>query len=94
MSSRSAVYYGKSKDKSGFSSKNSAFRKVPNDPTYNMDRFIGRSEQIASHQQHQSPDSERPEAEARAIAARQARAFAILHAFDSQFNHSSKPPKQ
>lgn len=59
-----------------------------------MDRFIGRSEQVVSPQQRQSPGSERAEAESRAIAARQARASAILQAFDTQFSHSSKPPKQ
>ncbi|KAL9480891.1 hypothetical protein ACSS6W_005677 [Trichoderma asperelloides] len=94
MSSHSAVYYGKSKDKPGFGSKNTALRKVPNHPTYNMDRFIGGSGQVVSHQQRQSPGSGRAEVETRAIAARQARATAILHAFDTQFSHSSKPPKR
>ncbi|KAM0464263.1 hypothetical protein ACHAPV_002815 [Trichoderma viride] len=83
-----------SKDKASSSSKNSALRKVPNDPTYAIDRFIGPSGQVACPPQLQSPSSERAEMERRAIAARQARAFALLRAFDTQFSRSSRPPKQ
>jgi hypothetical protein len=80
------------RDKKTPKSKKSALRKVPNNPTYNIDRFAGRSEQIACHQPSQSPASENPELEKRIIAAKQARASALLQAFEAQFSHSSKPP--
>lgn len=82
------------RDKSGFSSKNSALQKLPNHPTYNMDRYIGPSGFITSHHQCQSSSSDHATVETKAITARQARASAIIHAFDTQFSHTSKPPKQ
>ncbi|KAL7900464.1 hypothetical protein HDV63DRAFT_402787 [Trichoderma sp. SZMC 28014] len=94
MSSHNTVHYGKSKDKASSRSKNSALRKVPNDPTYAIDRFIGPSGQVISPPQHQLPTSESAEMERRAIAARQARAAALLQAFDTQFSRSGRPPKQ
>ncbi|KAK1254226.1 hypothetical protein MKX08_008221 [Trichoderma sp. CBMAI-0020] len=94
MSSHNTIYYGRSKDKASSSSKNSALRKIPNDPTYAIDQFVGRGGQVVSPPQHQSSSSERAEMERRSIAARQARASALLQAFDTQFSRSNRPPKQ
>ncbi|KAL7926435.1 hypothetical protein ACQKWADRAFT_309271 [Trichoderma austrokoningii] len=87
------IYYGEPKNNASFNSQNSALRSVPNQPTYNIDRFIGRGEQTASPQR-QSTSSERANVESRAIAARQAKASRALQEFETRFNNPSRPPKQ
>ncbi|EHK16069.1 uncharacterized protein TRIVIDRAFT_228001 [Trichoderma virens Gv29-8] len=89
MSSRSAVYNG-SRDDSTRGAQTATFRAIPNNPTYNIDRFVG-----GNGQSSRAPlGFSQKKAETTAIAQSQARASAVIHTFDTQFNPGYKPPHQ
>ena len=73
---------------------NIKLRSIPNDPTYNIDRFVGRNGHIAD--QHQRPPLcfGRTEAEDQAIAKGEVRASALLREFDTRFSLANRPPHQ
>ncbi|PTB63760.1 hypothetical protein BBK36DRAFT_1171223 [Trichoderma citrinoviride] len=89
MSSRSANYYGNSKDNDTHGAQSATFRHVPDSPSYNLDRFA-----LGQPQSRPPPGLSKKKAEAKAVAQAEARASALIRAFDTRFNNANRPPKQ
>ncbi|KAH0496227.1 hypothetical protein TgHK011_003598 [Trichoderma gracile] len=83
MSSRSANFYGNSRDNATRGAQSAAFGAITNCPTYSIDRFV-----LGQPHSRPPPGLSHTEAKVKAVAESEARASAMIREFDTRFDNA------